>query len=441
MATDGDFNQAFASFARRENLPSAMTSEEWSTVPSEIRERAFFMSQVVDEDILAFYRGQVDDVLSGVTSENDAEKKINMWMTARGYKATPGKEGGLEDLNSLARINVVIRTNVAMARGHAAWVRKQTAIRTFPAQRFLRISEREVPRDWEQRWNEASEELAHIPGVHPTEMVALLNHPIWTKISRFDQPYPPFDFGSGMGVESVRRDEAKALGFKLDPNNDPLQQPIHRSMNEGLEVDMVGSDAVLRESLSERLGRFGEWDGGKIVFTDPDGTRKYPAEKLAEIWKRPAPAGYDRLTQKDALDDWDGGLDEGGTASRIKLRQLFDRIETKEQPEELWRAVELRPADAFALIRGLSARKLMIPGNVAGWDWVTSEKEIGAMTGTGWRVVIRVRGVTKAIDIRALRLGRPGFVYVGGTPFKVDSFTQDKANRRVLITLSEDAEN
>jgi len=304
---DGDFNQAFQSFSRRENLPAMLTSEEWSSVPSEIRERAFFMSKVTDPEILQRFREGADDVIAGRKGLVTVEKEISFWLRDRGYKPPEGKAGGLEDLSSLPRIMVVLQTNMDMARGHASWVRSQTGIRAFPCRRFIRIEQREVPRDWETRWAEAKAATADIPGVHPTEKVALVNHPIWKVLSAFGNPYAPYDWGSGMGDEPVSRPDALAMGFKLDPNNDPMQQPQFRSMNEGLEVTPEISDPVMKDALEDKLGRFGEWDGEKMVFTDPDGTKKYPAAKLVELWAKPAPTGYDILTQRDALAEWSGG--------------------------------------------------------------------------------------------------------------------------------------
>lgn len=442
MATDGDFNQAFQSFSRRENLPAALSSEEWSSVPAEIRERAFFMSKVTDPEILQRFREGAEDVIAGRKGLVTVEKEISFWLKDYGYKPPEGKAGGLEDLSSLPRIMVVLRTNMDMARGHADWVRKQTAIRAFPCRRFIRIEEREVPRDWETRWNEAKAETADVPGVHPTEKVALTNHPIWRKLSRFDQPYAPYDWGSGMGDESVSRTDALKLGFKLDPNNDPMQQPIYKSMNEGLEATPEISDPVMKQAMADKLGRFGEWDGEKMVFTDPDGTKKYPAAKLVELWAKPAPPGYDTLTQRDALSEWSGGIIPDPSDARVILRKLFDRIETSEidRPADLWRVIKLSASDVVELVRGLAGKAFRIPPNVAGWDWTASPEEALRMSGDigqGWRVAIRVQGVSKAVDIRSLRPGKPGFVYLGGTEFQVSGFAQDVTSRTVSITLSE----
>lgn len=442
MATDGDFNQVFQSFSRRENLPAALTSEEWSSVPSEIRERAFFMSRVTDAEILQRFREGTEDVIAGRKGLVTVEKEISFWLRDKGYKPPDGKAGSLQDLSSLKRIMVVLRTNTDMARGHAAWVRLQTGIRAFPCRRFIRISPREEPRDWEARWNEAKAATANMAGVHPTEKVALVNHPIWRALSRFDQPYAPYDWGSGMGDEPVSRTDALALGIKLDPNNDPMQKPIHRTMNDGLEVSPQISDPVMREALGNKLGRFGEWDGEKVVFTDPDGSKKYPAAKLVELWAKPAPPGYDTLNQKDAIDAWSGGTIPDPSDARVILRKLFDRIETAEidRPAELWRVIKLSAADVVEIVRGLAKKVFNIPANTAGWDWTASPEEALRMAGEigqGWKVAIRVQGVSKAVDIRALRPGKPGFVYVGGTEFKVSGFAQDVASQTVSINLVE----
>lgn len=437
MATDGDFNQAFASFARRENLPAALTSEEWSSVPSEIRERAFFMSRVTDAEILQRFRDGAEDILEQRKGQVTVEKEIHMWLQDRGYEPPPGKDGGLEDLSSLDRINVVLRTNVSMARGHASWARKQTAIRAMPCQRLLRISKREEPRDWDAIWSEAKAELDLIPGIHPTEKVALLNHPIWRKISRFDNPYPPFDFGSGMGVEGVSRSESKEMGFQLDPNNDPMQQPQYRSMNEALEVTPQVSDADIKKTLEDRLGRYAEYDGRKLIFTDPDGTKPYTADKLAEIWERPAPEGFDKLDQRDELEAWEDGFTPDIAERRITLRKLFGRIESAgDNPQELWRVIRLSARDAMAMIRGLSAKKITVPGDVAGWSW-TDKLDTSLQFSGQWRMVMKLTGSSKAIDIRALRPGKPGFVIVGGTEFRVEDFRRDVTSKEITVMLKE----
>jgi len=53
-------------------------------------------------------------------------------------------------------------------------------------------------------------------------MIAEINSPIWKNISRFDLPYPPFDFNSGMGVVDIERSDAIKLG--LIPEDEPTDE-------------------------------------------------------------------------------------------------------------------------------------------------------------------------------------------------------------------------
>lgn len=445
------FNQAFQSFARRENLPAELTSEQWSDVPREIRERSFFMSRVTDAEILQRFRDSVEDVLAGRKGIDLVDKELEFWLREKGYVPPNGEAGGLRDLSSAVRIATVINTNVAMARGHAQWVRKQTAIKAFPVQRLVRVAPRKEKRPWVARWREAMKKLGDDTKavcIGPPDPLAddplddvvcaaPLNDPIWSAISIFDQPYPPYDWGSGVGVESGSKADAKAWGIDLTP---PDIEPKHKSMNDGLEVTPDVKDPVLKEALTERLGRFGEWDGEKMVFTDPSGTKPYPAEKLAEIWEKPAPAGYDALPQKEALDKWDGGVTPDAPEDRVVLRQLFDRIVTAEPPPEVSRAFALDAEQAVSLIRGLAKRELHVPANVAGWEWSALPADALSRVPVlkdGWTVLATVKGSAAVKDLRALRPGKPGFVYVGGTAFRVVAYVQDVRTRQITLTLEE----
>lgn len=82
-------------------------------------------------------------------------------------------------------------------------------------------------------------------------MIALKNAPIWTAISAFGLPYAPFDFGSGMDVRDVDRDEAAALGL-ID--RDTQIEPETRGFNEDLEVSAPERQGALFTALLQSLG-------------------------------------------------------------------------------------------------------------------------------------------------------------------------------------------
>jgi hypothetical protein len=81
-------------------------------------------------------------------------------------------------------------------------------------------------------------------------MIALKNDPIWTKISRFGLPYPPFDFNSGMDLQDVDRDEATQLGL-ID--RDTQIAPDKRGFNDGLQAALDVKGGML-ESLQSVFG-------------------------------------------------------------------------------------------------------------------------------------------------------------------------------------------
>ena len=137
-------------------------------------------------------------------------------MRGRGY-AVDGT--ALTDIASRRRLSLVYKMNYDEAREYAKYTRGQDsdALYMFPAQEFLRVEPRRVPRtDWQTRWRAAGGKL------YGGRMVALKSSDVWKNLSRFDRPYPPFDFGSGMGVEDIDRDEAIALG--LLPKDEPVDE-------------------------------------------------------------------------------------------------------------------------------------------------------------------------------------------------------------------------
>jgi hypothetical protein len=83
---------------------------------------------------------------------------------------------------------------------------------------------RRVPRgDWKQRWAEAGGRL------YGGRMIALKTDPVWVNLNRFGVPYPPYDYGSGMGVMDIDRDAAVKLGLigeteKLTPEPVPFPE-------------------------------------------------------------------------------------------------------------------------------------------------------------------------------------------------------------------------
>lgn len=296
-------HQATLDFLRgKTSAPSELRTAEWLAVPREIRERAFFMAAVEDAEILDKFRAGVEAIARGEKSESEVMAELHDDLKARGYQPAPGQEGTIKDLRSIARMRVALRTNVEAARSYGQWRRQQQALAAFPATRYQRGRQANVPRDWPARWNAARAATAEAGATEATgehDMVALANHPLWTdpEFNELGSPWPPFAFGSGMMTMPVPRAEAVALG--LIPAKDAegeeadflrvLLEPADRSFNETLAARPAVASQPLRDALADRLRGFAEWDGPVLRFTDPNGTRPGGIADIADIVTRPLP--------------------------------------------------------------------------------------------------------------------------------------------------------
>lgn len=113
-----------------------------------------------------------------------------------------------------ARQRLILETNVNKAAGYA-WHESVRGDIGNPAQELVRFESARVPRDWKTRWRNA---WASLPASErrkalPDRMIALTECAIWRALSRWGDPYPPFDYNSGMDVVPVDYETAVALGL------------------------------------------------------------------------------------------------------------------------------------------------------------------------------------------------------------------------------------
>lgn len=242
---------------------SGLNSAQWNQVQAGLRDRAFFSSRVESARFLHAARGMAAELAAGKLSASEIRVKLREVLEAEGYAPAPGKEGGLQDLTSKRRLDLIIKTNADQARGYVQHVEATSpgALAAFPAQELIRVSSRKQPREWEQRWKGAGGRL------YQGRMVALKGAAVWTKISRFGTPWAPFDFGSGMDVQDIARDEAVELGVmkESDPPPKPVEVP---GFNSNLEADVPfdGEDAPEWTWLKDSFGDQIEAVDGKVLW-------------------------------------------------------------------------------------------------------------------------------------------------------------------------------
>ncbi|MBQ3806609.1 MAG: hypothetical protein II840_01490, partial [Kiritimatiellae bacterium] len=192
---------------------SNLDSSQWNQIQAGFRNRAFFSSRVAEVNILAAMRERVAKYAEGETDLSKIRMIIRDDLRRANYAPEPGQENTIHDLFSQARLDVIIKTNVAQARGYMQYIEDTSpgAFAAFPAQEFTRIRHSNKPRkDWPQRWAKAGGK------VYGGKMIALKDDPVWERLSVFGNPFPPFDWGSGMGVMDVDRKTAIQLGLVSD---------------------------------------------------------------------------------------------------------------------------------------------------------------------------------------------------------------------------------
>lgn len=287
-------------------LPTEFRTKELDMMPVWLRERAFFMAGVNRVEILQEFENRVRRIAKGELTVQEARKELRGELDRLGYEPEAGTEGTIKDLRTMRRMNVALETNLAQIHGYDRWMRQQEALKAFPAQKFVRLRLANVPRpDWPERFALAVAESGEAAGANVGEMAALVNHPCWVRLSRFGTPYAPFDFGSGMGLRPLSRTAAKDLGLMPGPEataaHEQMMEPQDRGLNESLEASPAITGQEFRDELAEAMQGLGRWDGKRFIFTDPNGTRPYTAEALAELWSQPLPEAFAHLPGKGQM--------------------------------------------------------------------------------------------------------------------------------------------
>ncbi len=257
-------------------LPTSMSSEELKQLPTDIRERSMFSARTTNADYLQKVNDLITRIVSPETIKDPetgqsrptrpgeymdkatARLEMKQALQSIGYQPDPDKRGGLQDLSSDVRLDLIIKTNTEMAQGFGTWYADQDPARldAWPAQELYRLEDRKNRRNWVGRWLNAGGEI------YGGRMIALKNDDIWTAISAFDLPYPPYDYNSGMWVRDISRSEAIDLGL-MDPD-EASPAPDLRGFNDDLQADVTDLADPLQAALVDSLQGIAEMINGVL---------------------------------------------------------------------------------------------------------------------------------------------------------------------------------
>lgn len=265
------YAEAVAAARRRTPVGSVLTADEWSQVPLALRDRAFFSAQQTNVAFLDKARRGVDALVAGKTDRATQRLELRKLAETLGLAPAGGDgSGGVSDLGSDARLNLILDTNLRQAQGYGNFAQGDVAsVRDeWPAQELIDTNpNQKTPgrRDWSARWLAAGGTFRD-----GGRMVALKSDPIWTALSRFGTPYPPFDYGSYWDVRDIGRDEAEALNL-IKPG-EPTKSAVE-DFNASLEASLPPQagqyEALLKATFGDQLetGRDGKltWQGSRIA--------------------------------------------------------------------------------------------------------------------------------------------------------------------------------
>ena len=455
-------SDAFNLLAGKLSVPSELRTAEFSMLPQWLRERIFYMAAVNRGEILEGFRGEVGAIASGARGLEESRKLLERMLKDQNYQPLPGQEGTIKDLASMRRIQTSLRTNVSLLQG---WGQKNRgllggAVSAFPGWELVRFLSRKVPRgDWPERFERAGGELSA-----GGRMIALKDDPVWEELGNGDDDsigcdYPPFAWGSGMAWRQVSRREMLALGLIDDTWTPPKPKPV-KSPNESLETTPQIATREIRDALSQRLKGLAEWQDDTLVFTDPNGTRPFAPDQLAEVWARELPGTFQSLPgggqmQREAVLGWMANhrdfQDTGDTNAWADLLRAAGRIESP-PVAKLYRGISLPPEKLDGFLGSLAtdtySTRAEYPleswtDSAAAADWYSQVRD------KDWHVVLSVSKPQNAADFSPivdrfadsiqgqLPIGNSEWVYVSGSRFRVLSKVRDEATRSLRIELEE----
>lgn len=263
-------SDAVAKLSSRTPVGSTLRSADWERVPVEIRERAQFSARVENARVMDRIQKGLTDILTHTKDANGVVEDRSRFIAelaklaeAEGLRPTdPALIGTIQDITSERRAELILKTQTEQAYNYARHKRGSSGplLRAAPAQELVRIRNSREKRRWVDVWRaNGGKTFAGSPsiggalqdGAGGVRCIALKGDPIWARISRFGTPWPPFDFGSGVGVTNITRTEAIRLGLVAKGETPKVDDP---GLNENLEIDLADMSPGIREQLLRGLG-------------------------------------------------------------------------------------------------------------------------------------------------------------------------------------------
>lgn len=422
--------QAISRLAGKTVVTSPWRTAEWAEIPLALRDRAFFSAGVESVAVLARARQLLDEwaALNPGQAFRDRSKFVAEMRQTLG--AMPGDSGSLTDIASRRRLELIYNFQTTQAAEYARFVvgNDPAVLEAFPCQELVRVESREVPRDWISRWQAAGGQL------YGGRMIALKTDDIWTRISRFGTPFPPFDFGSGMGVADVERDEAVGLGvIPADYTPDPDRTPL-AGFNDNLQQSIAGLDDAGRADLKELFLDQVKIEGDTVQWVTPDwmleSNLRLTPDQLAELI--PANRKTLAIATLDAYvnDQYETLNRHPHLRDAINLDNLTRRLAPVTDADVVWRGIDFRGdrGEMDRFLNQVRQGRWTSPQTLLSASRSFEEGNGRAAVASPAGVLVEIRGIrtgrdlapmVKALGYEAMALKEQEVVFLRGTEFKV----------------------
>lgn len=217
-------------------FPTALRSDEirlfWSKA---LKEKALFSARTTAKEYLDKVKECLVDYERGISQTSDgqpisqgiervrtqmAEKLNELGLIERDENGN-AVEGKMTNLGSTMRLNLIVKTNTALAHSMQQKMSAQDPLQKIlrPYFELYRGESRKTQRNWYDRWLTAVSKVngeGVIEGT--TRMIARTDSPIWSELGNMFKDSigvdsPPFCWGSGMRWRTVTAKEIKSLGL------------------------------------------------------------------------------------------------------------------------------------------------------------------------------------------------------------------------------------
>lgn len=214
----------------------------WTDLWKEAHAKAFTVAKCAQLDVLQDIRGAVDKALAEGQTFREFQKNMTPTLQAKGWwgkKMMVDPETGQDkpvQLGSPRRLEVIYRTNIAVAESAGHWRELMESVDTRPYWQFVAVM------DAKTRPSHAA-----LNG-----KVFRWDDPIWNKF------FPPLDWGCRCHVRALTAEQVRSRGLKVESSGDSIttsDKLMSKATGESHEVSTY-TDPVTGTKISTGSG----WD-------------------------------------------------------------------------------------------------------------------------------------------------------------------------------------